>query len=160
MSVNKILLKDERRLTNTVKEQSRYIRELKTPQPIGADVLDVSIIPFIGTLGASITLGAGSVGSFVATITPADSTLTLWNFLFSIAIDAADFANNLFPSGPSVTPAMRNMRLYNWIDWASSSDVSNTRVFNMRVENYDTSSHTYYLALRAYLPKLPGSTAS
>jgi hypothetical protein len=157
MSVNKVNLRLDKRMTNNVKTLNRYVRELKTPQKAGADIITVAAVPFVGTLGGGITLPAGATGSFVVSITPADSTLTLWNFLFSIAIDVADFTNNVFPNGPSVTANMRSMRLYNWIDWATSSDTSNKRVVNIRIENTDTSSHDYYLALRSYLPELPGT---
>ena len=44
MSVNKVLLKDDRRLINTVKQQGRFIRELKTPQKNGADVVEAITI--------------------------------------------------------------------------------------------------------------------
>lgn len=106
-------------------------------------------------VSGSITIAANTTRTFIVTITPADQNLNLWNFLFSVVVDdiSRDSDGNynyIFPEGPLLSDAQRNMRIIHWIDWAKSSDLTNIRVHKIRIENDDSSSHTYYLYYKAY----------
>lgn len=167
MSTNKILISDERRLTNLVKLQSRNIRELKTPQKIGADVLDVQSLPTADTVlgfpGGSTTYNTGSGGILTINyaFTPNSSTLTLWNFLVSLYIDPTSFnaggipdSAHLYPTGGSLTNGMRTVKVESWIDWATSSDTTNIRRLIVNINNQDSVPHNYAIFIKAYLPNL------
>jgi hypothetical protein len=173
MSINKTLLKDDRRLVNTVKTQSRNIRELKTPQKVGADVLQVQSLPDSNTVLAfpggsgTYTLAANSLSTVYHAFPANYTTLTLWNFLVSLYVDPTSFSPggiadsaHLFPVGGSLTDAQRNMRFESWIDWADSSDTTNARMFIINVWNMDSAPHNIALYLKAYLPNLNQSATS
>lgn len=159
MGINRAENSLENRQTRALVDLQRTSLELKTKtQQIGADVVAVQGIPEGGADGTgSITLATNSAATMNVTVTPANATLTLWNFLFDVRVDTNDYAYQ-FPNGSSLTTAQRQLRLYSWISWGDSSDTTNIRTFKVRVENYDTVSHTYYLTVRAYIPKLAGSS--
>lgn len=159
MSLNKVNQRLDRRVTNNIKTLNRYVRELKTPQKQGADVIAVQAVPSAGYLLGSNTIAAGDRGGFIVTGTPANSTLTLWNDLFTVSIDSSDTVGYGFPGGGLLTPSQRLVRFWHWIDWATSSDITNMRKFYFEIENLDSSSHTYYLSWRAYIPLLPGTSS-
>lgn len=107
------------------------------------------------------TINANSTKSFIVTTTPQSTLLQLWNFLFSIAIDAPSSAQILntdangnllyvLPSGTALTSGMLAVTVDDWTDWARSNDNTNTRVNIVRIHNQDSSQHTYYLMFKAY----------
>lgn len=148
----------EQSLVKKVTDNERAIRELKSAvQSVGGDALAVQSTSLL--FGGPLALAAGDAGTFVVTVFPASSTLTLWNFLFTVLVDGTT-VNDAFPNGSNMTTAKRNMRLFNWIDWADSNDTTNVRVVKIRIENYDSSSHNYYIDFKAYYPKLSGTGAS
>lgn len=157
MSINRAENSLENRQTKAIVEMQRSSLELKTKtQQIGADVVAVQGIPSGGAATGSFTLATNSAATFTVTVTPTNQLLTLWNFLFDIRVDVND-ADHQFPNGAALTTAQRQMRQYEWISWGDSSDTTNIRTFKVRVENYDTVSHDYYLVVRSYLPKLAGT---
>lgn len=109
-----------------------------------------------GVAFGSIMLTAGQALTGLFAFVPAGDKLSLWNILFSVVIDdnttltANGQFNNLFPEGGGLTAGQRNCRVYNWIDWATSNDSRNQREIKIRIENDDTSTHTYYLYVKAY----------
>lgn len=126
------------------------IRPILTIQSVPEGINDV--------LTGNTTIGAGAAITFVITIFPSGSRLSLWNHLFSVAIDTND-SDHIFPAGASLSADQRKLRISQWIDWADSSDVSNIRVHKIRLENFDASSHTYYLYYKAYtFSSVGGST--
>jgi hypothetical protein len=137
----------------------KLVRDFKNKQFIGADTLQVGRVPDVGVLANNVTIAAAGAATFLVNLTPTSSTLSLWNFALSVYVDNDD-PNYRFPNGPSISAAQRSMRLYNWLDWADSSDSTNFRCYKVRIENFDSGSHTYYLKFRAYLPYLPGTTAT
>lgn len=159
MSINKAENQLENKLVNDIENLKRDMREIKTKQPIGADVLQVAPLPTSGALFAGpVTVASGSSVTFTVTFTPDSQTLTIWNVLFSLYVDA-DATANLFPSGSALTSAQRNLRVAGWFDWSSSSDSTNMRAYKIHVRNEDAASHDYYIRIRAYLPTI-GATAA
>lgn len=159
MSTNKILLRSDRLVTNTLKTLKRNVRELKTPQSIGADILSVQGTPSGGAFipATPLTLTAGSSATFSFTTVPYNQTLTLWNFADDIYIDTpTDNPNYQYPNGALLVTAQRMFSKTSWLSWGDSSDLSNIRVYKIHIVNNDTSSHTYLPAFRAYLPKMLG----
>lgn len=172
MSINKVLngsLSDpSRRVAALMKQMKRNIREMKTPQRIGGDVFNVQSIPdgnvvhVIGPLNLTASGGAAFSGTFIWFVTPNSQILTLWNFLPSVYVDPTidpitgipDVANLLGGSTASLTAGQRNCTFSPYIDWAESSDSTNMRAYKVRVVNFDSSSHAYYLAIRGYLPDI------
>jgi len=166
MSLNKITLRPERRLINTIKTQSRNIRELKTPQKIGADVLQVQSLPTAGSVySVSISLSSGGGEyPFLVSLQPDSNTLTLWNLFWTLYIDPTSFSSGGIPDAQHqwplsqdtsfLTPGQLNFQLHHNADWANSSDSTNGRVWKFWLINNDTSVHTYYLFFKAYLPNL------
>lgn len=158
MSNNPVEQQIQNRLINEVKNNHTELLQFKNAQPLGADVLAVQRVPEDGYLLAGpLSLTAGDSGQFNINVTPAGETLTLWNFLYSITVDGANLANDLFPAGFSMTTEKRKLIHTHNIDWATSSDDVNTRRFMVRIYNQGTVSHDYYLFCRFYLPKLSGT---
>lgn len=112
----------------------------------------------VATFGP-LTIVSGITKTLVITVTPGNNVLTLWNYLFTVTVDVADPVNYFFPGGSSLSAAQRNLRVYNWIDWANSNDTTNVRAFFIRLENYDTNSHDYYIYFRFYAPLNVGANA-
>ena len=125
------------------------VRPILTIQSVPEGINDVTT--------GSTTIAAGSAASFIATTYPSASRLSLWNFLFSIYVDTND-DHYVFPNGASLTSAQRNLRITQWLDWADSSDIDNVRVHKIRLENTDSSSHTYYLYYKGYTFSSVGGT--
>lgn len=158
MTINRAEQRPEDKLVRDIQGIKRFQHELKAnPQYIGGDVLRVEPVPFGSYILGSTSIGAGSGITFNLTITPVLETLTLWNFLFDVYVDTNDPAYQ-YPAGTSLSVGQRNMRHEAWISFGDSSDLTNVRVFKIRVTNLDTVSHTYYVRVRAYIPKLTGST--
>lgn len=113
-------------------------------------ILTVQSVPLgFDWLQGSTSLASNAAATFNVTITPADSRLSLWNYLISVRVDVDD-DDHLFPSGDALTSEQRALRLYNWIDFAESSDLSNMRKYKIRLENSGAETHTYYLLFKAY----------
>jgi hypothetical protein len=100
-------------------------------------------------LAATVSVPAGTIITISVTTTPESDDLSLWDFLFSFYIDV-DAYTNIFSGGSALTAAQRKFRLSQWVDWADSSDRTNTRCHKIRMENYDVSDHTLYLKYKAY----------
>lgn len=163
MTVNKAAQGLDSRFINDVARLQRNLREIKSPQHIGADIIEIQSIPsssFV-SLAGPFTIPSG--GGLLVTHTYATDlqTLTLWNFLVSLYIDPTidgmtglpDSANK-YPDGGMLSAGQLNIKFETWIDWASSSDTTNARAFITYAVNKDTVDHTYYVAEKAYLPNL------
>lgn len=155
MSTNKAEQTLEKRLINDIEELKRQVREIKTVQRIGGDVL-TTIASSLVTNGP-VTTSPGLGANFTITVTPGSPILTLWNYLFTIYVDVLDSAHE-FPNGASLTADQRKLTIMNWIDWANSSDITNIRVFKIRVRNDDSSSHDYYIKFKIYIPEIQGTS--
>ncbi len=160
MSINKAQNGLDKRLVNDIAKIHRDLRELKTKQPIGADVLKVVGVPNgLGVLLAGpLTLLGGQSGTFNVTTTPSSQILTIWNFAFTVYVDNTTNAYQ-WPNGSSITVGSGNIFCVPWLDWADSSDTTNVRVFKVRISNEDPGAvtHSYYLRFKAYLPTDPTS---
>jgi hypothetical protein len=106
-----------------------------------------------------VTINPGNSLTFKVSNVPNGKELSIWNFLFSIVVDDITIGTwpdgeynyfHLFPIGPQLTNAQANLNLMQWLDWASSSDINNIRVHNIRLTNNDTAPHNYYLFYKAY----------
>lgn len=152
--------------TTLLRDMQRTLTKMKAPQPVGGDILIVQGIPDGGDFYlSSITLLAGQTGYARYDISPANETLTLWNFGWTIYVDPTNFQSNglptstfIWPTGSSwsSTSGQFNLSASGRLDWHQSSDDTNERVFILTVRNNDSVSHTYYIAARFYLPYLPG----
>lgn len=160
MSINVVQLRPQNRLANELKTVKHQLRALKQPQPIGSDVL--STVNFLGTgfaLSASATLTAGSQTTFATNFKPNNQVLTLWNFAASIFVDVDLNSLNLFGGlTNTLNSGQKNMLKMDWLDWAESSDIANYRAFRTVLRNNDSSTHTYYYHVTAYLPAIAGGT--
>lgn len=154
MSTNKAEQTLEKRLINDIEELKRQVREIKTVQRIGGDVL-TTIASGLVTSGP-VTTAAGLGANFNITVTPGSPILTLWNYLFTVYVDVLDAAHE-FPNGASLTADQRKLTIMNWIDWANSSDITNIRLFKIRVRNDDSVSHDYYIKFKIYIPEIQGT---
>jgi hypothetical protein len=110
-----------------------------------------------GTIFGSGNCLAGSTITFIVTIYPSDSTLALWNFLYSLVVDSLTLDSNgqygyLYPTGSLIPAGSPIYAMYTeqWADWATSSDKENIRVYFVRVHNPDTVAHTFYMYSKAY----------
>lgn len=155
MGINRAENAIDKRLVSTVTKLERDMRELKSKQPIGADALTVVSVP----AGAgAFTVGpvfiiSGSSSTIAITTIPAASRLTLWNFAFTVYVDVLDNAHQ-WPNGSALTVESREAWVFNWLDWADSSDTLNTRVYKIRIRNSSpgTIDHNYYIQFKAYAP--------
>ena len=158
MGTNKAENQLQDKLYNMIMNHDRMLRELKAAsQPVGADIVAITRVPAYPSylLAGPVTLAAGAAATFQGLFTPASSTLTLWNFEHSLYIDVLD-EDHRFSDGASLTSGQRAAVMQTWVDWATSSDVSNARMYKVRVLNNDSSSHTYWIKVVAFLPKLAG----
>lgn len=155
MAINKAEQTLEDQLIKRIVQLERDNREIKTVQRIGADVITITSSPSGSSpLSAGpFNLVAGSYITLSVTSTPASQVLTLWNFAFTIYIDGTDVTHQ-FPGGSALTSNSRESYIFNWLDWADSSDTTNIRVYKIRIRNSDPSlaAHDYYLSYKAYLP--------
>jgi hypothetical protein len=159
MTVNRTQNSLNQRPMKELANLRREMAQLKTPQKVGADVVQVQGLPNGSYLhGGPLTLTSGLTRTFIVTVIPGSQVLTLWNYLFTVTVDVDDPVEYAFPAGPSLSAAQRNLRVYHWIDWAASSDVTNTRVVYVRIENFDVSSHDVYLYFRFYAPINTGAS--
>lgn len=157
MGINRAEQRLDDRLINEVRRMRSDFRELKSfTQPIGGDGLLVEGVPSGGAASGSATVTAGGLLSFTVTVTPLNQTLTVWNFAYTLLVDT-NSAGYEYRYGSSLSAAQRKLRVQSRIDWASSSDATNVRVYIVEIENYDTSDHDIYLYIRAYIPKLTGT---
>lgn len=159
MSINKAENSLENRLVNQVAKHERDIREMKSAiQPIGGDSLAIQSTSIL--LGGPVNLVSGAWATMNITITPATQTLTLWNFLFTLYVDATDAAH-AYPGGSALTASQRELDVQPWIDWGDSSDTTNVRVYKVRLQNLDgINAHNYYIRFKAYYPALTGTAAA
>lgn len=155
MSINKSENSIEKRLVNTIATLVRDMRELKSKQPIGADALTVVSVP---SGAGAFTVGpvfiiSGSSSTINITTIPANSRLTLWNFAFTVYVDVLDNAHQ-WPNGSALTVEQREAWVFNWLDWADSSDTLNTRCYKIRIRNSSPAinDHNYYIQFKAYAP--------
>lgn len=162
MAINKAEQQLPDKLINDLTDLKRDMREIKSKQPVGGDILQVQKIP-AGTAtlfaGPLTIAGGGNTGTFIVTFVPDQSTLTLWNTLWTLWIDVVDNAHQ-FPQGSSLDLNMRAIALSSWWDWADSSDTSNIRVFKIHILNNAGLSHDYYVKIKAYIPQLSNTSAS
>lgn len=140
---------------------TKWVEQLKAAQINGADNMPIELVPSDGYLLASSTVSPGSLITFAITALPGNSVLTLWNFLTSLYVDVdGDDANLYGGIINTLTANQKNLNREEWIEWAESSDISNSRVLKVRVKNNDSGSHVYHLRMRGYLPKSGGGGAS
>jgi len=159
MGVNKAEQSLEDKIIRDIDGLKRDLREIKTKQPIGADILQVVPLPLAGVgFAGPFTIPANGATNVNVNFTPDDDTLTVWNFLWTLYIDVDD-PDNAWPSGASLTAGQLNIHVFSWVDWFSSSDSTNERTYKIRILNDDTSSHDYYLRIRAYLPSIGASVS-
>jgi hypothetical protein len=149
MPANKSEQQLENRLINRIEALERNVRDLKTAQPIGADVLRTAASDLVTVSPVTIAAGVGLTST--ATFNPSVNILSLWNFKVTLYIDGTTSAD-IFPNGANITSGMRKCTLMQWIDYAESTDSINTTVFKVRARNDDTVSHDYKLVYKAYLP--------
>lgn len=160
---NKVQLALQHKLKNTVKMHQRNIRELKTPQPVGADIVQVQGLPNSNTtnLYGAYPLPPGSAQILNVTWRPAKQTLTLWQALTSVWIDPPSFASGdfpdpdyLFPEVAAIIPDASNVETFEHWDYYTSNDDENARTYKMLVVNFGTDTHTIWIAQKVYLPNL------
>ncbi len=146
-------------------------QQIRAPQPIGADVLQVQSLPEPDTVDITgpVTIGYSGDPSgmpplaiFTFDSVPDNQTLTLWNFAWSLYIDPATFNPSGVPTDDAQWPFGTATGIYTgnkiqvtpWLDWATSSDTTNSRAFYIYVHNSDTVEHTLYMAFKSYFPNL------
>lgn len=149
MSSNKVLLRSDRLLVNMVKNLNRNVRELKTPQHNGADVLPVSISG-AGIIGP-FSIPAGAVRNAIFTVIPSAALDTLWNFPFTAYVDSMDDAHK-WPDGGSLSTAQQLIEVIGHQDYQDYNQATNVQTFKVRVINNDVSSHNIYVALISLTP--------
>ena len=99
---------------------------------------------------ATLTLAAGGAGGVSFLLTPDDNRRTLWTGLRSIYVDGLTAADH-FADGANMTGGKLSLRVTaEGFDLTSSSEVSGKKVWGARLENYDSSSHTYTYFFKAY----------
>lgn len=102
-------------------------------------------------LGVTVVLTTNTQSTLISTVTPGYTYLSLWDFLYSISIDADDF-DHRWPNGIALTSTQQNdiSIILGAIDFDESDDTTNTRVYKVCVRNSGAGSHTIYFALKAY----------
>lgn len=130
-------------MTDSVKTEDTFLRQkiAVASMPAGPNIV----------LSASFTIAPNSVHTLISTVTPGYSNLSLFDFMYSSYIDTAAAAY-LFPNGSSLTPGQYNgiTVIDSHVEWRSSSDITNTRVYKVSFRNTDTVAHTIYFYLKAY----------
>ena len=139
------------RLLSDVAEFKKFMREMKTLQLIGGDVIEVEAT---NTAMATVTVGAGLTQVLFITFTPSTQVLMNVDCYVSIYVDT-DTSAQVWPNGASLTSTQKKLRRSLTPDWVFSNDATGERVFLFSLENYDTASHTYYVRITNYAPKNP-----
>jgi hypothetical protein len=167
-SINRTTQALDQELQQSLRKLWSEFLQFKNRQPVGGDVLKVQGYPDNNQVqvGGPLTLDAyGSgypSGNFNFVILPSNQTLTIWNFAVTLYVDPTfdpvtgipDNAHALGGGSSTLTYGQRNCAADRYMDWAESNDSNNLRAFKVRVINFDSSSHSYYIAIRAYLPNI------
>lgn len=171
MSINKVQLGLHKKLTKDITTLKRNVRELKTPQQVGVDIIQVQSIPSSGyaELSGPLYLQPGnngianySTGTF--RVTNLETTVpeqTLWNFAYTIYVDPIiDFVGGrevpdptfAFPTGSALTLGQLNFFSASWEDYLASSFSTNQPLYSIFIANRDTVAHQYWIEFIAFLP--------
>lgn len=164
---NKTQLALQHNLRNQIKKHGRYLRELKTPQQVGADILQVQGLPSANVTNLYGPFTIPSLDILPANVlwTPDNQTLTLWQVLVTLWVDPPTFSPGGFPDpgyvwpdGTALTSGQSAINMFSWWDYYGSNDSNNTRLYKTAIYNYDSVDHVVYLAEKVYLPNLNQDT--
>lgn len=152
MAINRVQNALDMRLPKTVTGLKREMAQLKTPQPIGGDVLQVQSL--IGE-GGPLTISSGQTQGFLATLVPERAVLTLARFAHSIYVDGPPSdATEWHGESNSLTNGQADLLQQAWADYGDSDDTTNTIVYKLYITNNDIASHTYYAEIAFYIPNI------
>lgn len=112
--------------------------------PTSGIPLDTSDYSFI-----NYTIAASSINTLTITTDTQVKELSLFNWAFTL-FSESDSTDYIWPTGAGLTSTTRSLRVYQYQDWYSSSDLTNRKVYKFHVENYSASTRTIFLYFKAY----------
>lgn len=147
----------ETRLLGRLVAVEKIVLASSTPQPVGSDIIDLTLFPDPPIDVNPLTVTSNQSTFVIIALAGTGDHKTLVTPLVSINVDV-DSANHLYPFGGSLTDNQRKLRYSSWEDLTLSVTPSvlgfvNPRYFVLRLENYDTVSHTYYIHAQFHMPK-------
>lgn len=150
--INKAEQQLENRLVNEIDELKRQLHDIKTVQPLGADVLAVQDFGLV-SLGP-LTMDPGETYRITVALQPQNNILTLINYLWSAFIDNENDADYLYPHGQFLFSLLEDGKFFahDHIDWALSSDSTNLRFITFIFYNNDSIAHDIYFRFNLYFP--------
>lgn len=145
----------EDRLVNEVADLRKELLAIKTKQLIGGDN---TVVRAAGSASAVTTITAGLTTFFTLTLVPTVPRVTLWDLAMTFFVDGVGFAlANIYPDGSAMTAGTKKLRVSWWYDWIVSDDVSGTRRWRIRVENFDVADHIVGIQTVAYAISTAGT---
>lgn len=163
MGINKAEQTLEDKLVNDIEQLKRDMREIKTKQPIGADVLEIQEVPGPGFvfLGGPTTVAPNGTTVFTTTLTVPSGNFSLVNFAHSLFIgtylSAFRYPTGASLSGPDVAGTNHTGYLESLL-----MDVAGEGIYKyyIVVRNNSASSLDYYVEVRAFLPAAVGTVVA
>ena len=152
-------------LLNEIIQLRRDFDEFRsTPQRIGNGSLNYGVFSPAWELGP-ITIGSAvtyniTVAYLVTGVEvtydgkPAINRVTLMDQFYSIKVDVDD-NDHIFPYGASLTAAQKKLVTTNYFDYLQTglSETTGQRYVVIQINNFDTSSHDYYVTGSALIPR-------
>jgi hypothetical protein len=148
-SVNRTTQSLDQYLQQKLANLEAQFLQFKNTQPIGADSMPIAIsgVTNIGPL----LVHAGSSEAVNITFTPTSTLLTLWNFLWTPYVDTYS-SGYAFPYGGALSNGQLQSRIEGRQDFYAFNRTINQQMYSIRIENYDTVDHSYYVDIIAMTP--------
>jgi hypothetical protein len=123
-----------------------YVRDpsLKKPLLISSIPSEIGMYSFI-----SGTVGANSQVNFIWTTEPDSPQLSLWNFHWTLRLDA-DAPDNEWPYGSNIIAAASFFEAWGFTDALRSNDLTNQRVNIIVLKNLTAGPADYFLYFKSY----------
>ena len=149
----------ETRLIQMIAELDRRLRELTTPQPLGADVMDVQTVPAQGeppTVLGPITLEsietAADYENIVIDLDPGLGRPIMSKLIATMYIGAYD-ANHAWPNGSALTPGQRSCTMQPLEDELGFDPDTGVSRFILAITNWDSVTNDFYISYRLVMPR-------
>lgn len=125
----------------------------------------------------SVSLTAGQSLALRVTTTPGQPNIAIWTTKMTFAVDVAGGLSHMFDTDGAgnylyvlgtdsslsidneyLTTGQQNVNIDHWYDWAQGGgDITNNLLEIIILRNNDSSSHTYYMAYKAFTLSAVGS---
>ncbi len=153
MSANSVDQRPEERLFRELETLRREVKELRTLQRVGGDVMQVTGYPGVGlSYDTTFTIDANSQKYITLGVRTELLAPTIWEPALAIHVDVDD-TNHLWRTGSALTSEQQKLFcsvVRNWEYGQTSQDPENNGVWEIQLWNLGTASHVYYVHVKLF----------